>query len=195
MSEYRDNDNKEFLDLIDLVQEKLKGTNYKMYISIHEPDVEWDEEHPHEDWLDYDKYDKNPKFKNHEVSSDGWGQKIAILDPDTQAPYKFSKTKFSYKHPLVQFWQNYEHYSQYDIVRNAAYMYDVIHYGQTTDNGPYYEEYITYKDVLKYVENDLLNDLKVLSEATKKLAEIHADDKTLAELKYKRYRYDEDDDE
>ena len=46
MSEYRDNDNKEFLDLIDLVQEKLKGTNYKMYISIHEPDVEWDEDNP-----------------------------------------------------------------------------------------------------------------------------------------------------
>ena len=39
MSEYRDNDNKEFLDLIDLVHEKLKGTNYKMYISINEPDV------------------------------------------------------------------------------------------------------------------------------------------------------------
>ena len=28
MSDYRDNDNKEFLDLIDLVQKKLKGTNY-----------------------------------------------------------------------------------------------------------------------------------------------------------------------
>ena len=39
MSEYRDKDNKEFLDLIDLVQEKLKGTNYKMFISIDEPDV------------------------------------------------------------------------------------------------------------------------------------------------------------
>ena len=107
MSEYRDNDNKEFLDFIDLVQKKLKGTNYKMYISINEPDVEWDEEHPHEDWLEYDKYDKNPKFKNHKIDLSGWGQIIAILDPDTQAPYKISKSEFHYKHPLIQFWQNY----------------------------------------------------------------------------------------
>lgn len=82
MSEYRDNDNKEFLDLVDLVQAKLKGTNYKMYISIDEPDIEWDEDNPHEDWLDYDKYDKNPKFKNHKIDLSGWGQGIAILDPE-----------------------------------------------------------------------------------------------------------------
>lgn len=189
MSEYRDNDNKEFLDLIDLVQAKLKGTNYKMYISIDEPDVEWDEENPHEDWLAYDKYDKNPKFKNHKIDLSGWGQGIAILDPDTQAPYKISKKEFHYKNPLVQFWQNYEDTDQYDIIRNASYMYDVIHYGQTT-NSDYREKYITYKNVVKYVENDLLNDLKVLSEITKKLAEIHADDKALTEL---NYSYDEND--
>lgn len=194
MSEYRDNDNKEFLDLIDLVQEKLKGTNYKMFISINEPDVEWDAEHPHEDWLDYDKYDKNPAFKNHRIDFSGWGQEIAILDPDTQAPHKISKKEFHYKHALLAIWQDYEHYSQYDIIRNASYMYDVIHYGQTT-NPDYEEKYITYENVVKYVENDLLNDLRVLSEATKKLAEIHANDKALAELKYKKYRYDEDDDD
>lgn len=190
MSDYRDNDNKDFLDLIDLVQKKLKGTNYKMYISICEPDVEWDENNPHEDWLDYDKYDKNPKFNNHETHSDGWGQKIAILDPDTQAPYKFSKTKFSYKHPLVQFWQNYEYNDRYGMARNAAYMYDVIHYGQTT-NSDYEEKYITYENIVKYVENDLLNDLKVLSEATRKLAEIHADETGLAKLSYTKVSYDD----
>lgn len=193
MSEYRDNDNKEFLDLIDLVQKKLKGTNYKMFISIDEPDVEWDTEHPHDDWLDYDKYDKNPKFKNHKIDLNGWGQKIAILDPDTQAPHKISKNEFHYKQALLTIWQDYEHSSQYDIIRNASYMYDVIHYGQTT-NSDYEEKYITYENVVKYVENDLLNDLKVLSEATKKLAEIHANNKALAKLKYKIYRYDEGDD-
>lgn len=190
MSNYRDNDNKEFLDLIDLVQKKLKGTNYKIYISIDEPDVEWDETHPHEDWLDYDKYDKNPAFKNHKIDLDGWGQKIAILDPDTQAPNKFSKNGFYYKYPLVQFWQDYDYTSRYDIVRNAAYMYDVIRYGQTT-NSDYEEKYITYENIVKYVENDLLNDLKVLSEATKKLAEIHADETGLTKLNYTKVSYDD----
>ena len=69
-------------------------------------------------------------------------------------------------------------------------MYDVIHYGQTT-NSDYEEKYITYENIVKYVENDLLNDLKVLSEATKKLAEIHADDKALAKLSYKKVSYDD----
>lgn len=193
MSEYRDNDNKEFLDLVDLVQKKLKGTNYKMYININEPDVEWDEEHPHEDWLDYDKYDKNPKFKNHKIDLDGWGQEIAILDPDTQAPHKFSKNGFHYKHPLIQFWQDYDYTSRYDIVRNASYMYDVIHYGQTT-NSDYEEKYITYENIVKYVETDMLNDLRALSEATKKLAELHADGTCLTRLSYKKVSYDEDDD-
>ena len=192
MSEYRDKDNKEFLDLIDLVQEKLKGTNYKMFISIDEPDVEWDEEHPHEDWLDYDKYDKNPEFKNNICHEDsGWGQIIRILDPDTQAPYRFSGGDANYRYPIVEIWQNYEDYDQYTITRNAAYMYDVIHYGQTTNNDDYEERYSDYKTVINYVKKDLLNDLKLLSETNKKLAEIHAADGFLAKIKYKKQRNDD----
>ena len=69
-------------------------------------------------------------------------------------------------------------------------MYDVIHYGQTT-NPDYEEKYITYENIVKYVENDLLNDLKVLSEATKKLAEIHVDETGLAKLSYTKVSYDD----
>lgn len=192
MSEYRDKDNKEFLDLIDLVHETLKGTNYKMFISIDEPDVEWDEEHPHEDWLDYDKYDKNPEFKNNICYEDsGWGQIIRILDPDTQAPYRHRGGDANYRYPIVEIWQNYEDYDQYTITRNAAYMYDVIHYGQTTNDDDYEERYSNYKTVINYVKKDLLNDLKLLSETNKKLAEIHAADGFLAKIKYKKQRNDD----
>ena len=192
MSEYRDDYNKEFLDLIDLVQAKLKGTNYKMFIKVKEPSVDWDEENPPEDWVDYDKYDKNPEFKNNMCYEEsGWGQMIRILDPDTQAPYKHSGGDCNYRYPIVEIWQNYEDFDQYTITRNAAYMYDVIHYGQTTNNDDYEERYSDYKTVVNYVKKDLLNDLKLLSETNKKLAEMHAADSFLAKIKYKKYRDDE----
>lgn len=191
MSGYR-KDNHAFLDLIDLIYEMLKDTKYKMYIHIREPLEEWDEENPHPDWIEYDKYDKNPEFKKH-ISDEGggWGQSIKILDPETQAPYCGYGRTFRYNNPLIEIWQDYEHYDRYEIIRNAAYMYDVIHYGQTTNNKDYREKAITYKTVLNYVKNSLINDLAILSEATKKLAEIHANDSALAKLKYKKIDYDD----
>ena len=182
-------DNKDFLSLIDSVHKLIKDTKYKMFISIDEPDVEWDEEHPHPDWLEYDEYDKNEEFKNHTCTNrDGWGQKIMIFNPEVQKPYQFSDDKCNYSYPLIEICQNYENYDEYYICRNATYMYDSIDFESTTDDHDYCEKHISKTNIKNYIKNDLLNDLETLSDASKKLAELH-NSITLTTLKFKKSRY------
>lgn len=182
-------DNKDFLSFIDSVHKLIKDTKYKMFIGIDEPDVEWDEEHPHPDWLEYDEYDKNEEFKNHTCTSrDGWGQKIMIFNPEVQKPYQFGDGKCNYSYPLIEICQNYEDYDEYYICRNAAYMYDSIDFCSTTDDHDYCEKHISKSNIKNYIKNDLLNDLETLSDASKKLAELHNSIK-LTPLKFKKARY------
>lgn len=180
-------DNKDFLGFIDSVYKLIKGTKYKMYISIDEPDVRWDENNPHPDWMEYDAYDKNEEFKGHTCHSEGWGQKIMIFNPEVQKPYWYSENSCNYKYPLIEICQNYEDYDQYYICRNAAHMYDAIDFGSTTDDHDYCEKYISKSNIKNYIKKDLLNDLEVLSDASKKLAELR-DSIKLAPLKFRKAR-------
>lgn len=187
MSEYRE-DNKEFLDLVDLVYKKLKGTRYRMYINIGEPDTDYDEDDPDPNWQDYLKYDGNPEFHEHIcTNTSSMGQFIHIYDPETQKPYNGYGGDFIYANPLVSFWQDYDSGDRYELGRNAAYMYDVINYGVSIDKDSD-DDGVSYKVVVDYVKKDMLNDLAVLSEMTVNLGKMHDGVKTLAKLKYRKSR-------
>lgn len=184
---YRE-DNKMFLDLLDAVREVLKGTKYKVYVSsLREPESHYDEDNPSDDWKEFITLDEDPALHECQVSFDGWGQKIAILDPTVQKP-SYDNT---YKDALVVLTEDYEHFDRYFISRMASFRYDAIRCDSET-RPEFYDWFIKYEDTMDYVRNHLLADLVQLSLMSSKLAALHVEASKLSELKYSKDDYYED---
>ena len=181
---YRE-DNKMFLDLLDAVREVLKDTNYKVYVSsLSEPESHYDEDNPSDDWKEFIALDKDPALHECECSFDGWGQKIAILDPTVQKPTYDNH----YKYAQVVLTEDYEHFDRYFISRMASYRFDAICCDSET-RPSFTEWFIKYEDTMEYVRNHLLSDLEYLSSMSKKLAELHKEASNLSALKCSKDDY------
>lgn len=141
-----------FKQVFKAIQEKLKGTSY--IINTNDQSV---------------KYKLNKKYRDYE-SNNGYCARISIFNPEVQKCGTY-KGQITLSSPLISFSEDYDYYSHYWISREVNYGYTHL----STNNIPYGEDYresyVKIKNVLKYIETSLLDDLKALSDLCIKYSE------------------------
>ena len=167
-------ENKQFLDILDLVKQTLKGTRFLLDVDANEPVDPEDDDDPI--WKEYyEEIGVNPEigYAEHRVEHHGHSQTISILDPTVQAPYVINDHNKIYHSGLVTLCENYEDFDEYFVHRSVCYMYDEINLDSSTDaDADDDSETISIQKLKKYIKKNLLSDLETLSAACLKLKEL-----------------------
>ena len=170
---YRE-ENKQFLDILDLVKQTIKGTRFLIDVNANEPEDPEDDDDPI--WNEYyEEIGINPELGHaeHRVEHYGISQTISILDPTVQAPYVINDHNKIYHSSLVTLCENYEDFDEYFVHRSVCYMYDAINMDSSTDaDADDDDETISIQKLKKYIKKNLLSDLETLSAACLKLKEL-----------------------
>jgi len=142
----------QFIELYNLISETLKDTPYKVISKISGDDF-------YEDDPDYEIFkDFNPKSDIEFSFMHYYGAVLVIVHPDICVKPSYNSLATCC---LMSFAENYENYDHYFISRNICFNYQDIALDNCCKN---------VKNVKKYIQTELVNDLDNLYKFSKTIA-------------------------